>query len=503
MLFNSFEFIFLFLPFTLFAFFQLGKWGYYRAAIAWLIAASLFFYGWGNISYLGLLIVSIAFNYFVGLALSRRYRAIVFNQKGLLAFGVLVNLGLLGYFKYSNFFLSTTNDILGTSFNLQTIILPLAISFYTFNQIAYLVDAYHKKANEYNFLNYCLFIIFFPHLIAGPIVHHKEMISQFEQESIYRLNHENLAVGLAIFCIGIFKKVVIADEVATYAQAAFASAAQEGASLTFFEAWAGAIHYSFQLYFDFSGYSDMAIGLALMFNIKFPLNFDSPYKAVNIIEFWRRWHITLSNLLRDYIYIPLGGNRKGKLRRYLNLMITMLLGGLWHGAGWTFVVWGGLHGIYLVINHQWHVFRRGLGHDLTKTSWWSRGLGCLVTFLAVVVAWVFFRAENMGTALRMLEAMVGVNGVSFEVSMEIGKRMLVLLPIIVWFTPNTQQWMEQYNPTLEQRVTKPSSTESNRLWKTLQPQPNVAFGIILGILTFISLQTLIAAPPSEFLYFNF
>ena len=499
MLFNSFEFILLFLPLTLFAFFQIGRQGHHQGAIAWLVAASLFFYAWWNVSYLGLLVISIVFNYFVGLAISR-YKVLLDKPKWLLAFGVVVNLGLLGYFKYTNFFIDTTNDLFGTSFHFNVIILPLAISFYTFQQIAYLVDVYRGHFEELNFVRYCLFVSFFPQLIAGPILHPKEILPQFSKQ-VYQVNPENIALGLAIFSIGLFKKVIIADEVAIYANSAF-SAAQAGASLTFLEAWSGAIHYSFQLYFDFSGYSDMAIGLALLFNIKFPLNFDSPYKAVDIIDFWRRWHMTLSRFLRDYIYIPLGGNRQGELQRYRNLMITMLLGGLWHGAGWTFVLWGGLHGIYLVINHQWHAFQRFLGRNYSKSYGWSRGLGCLVTFLAVVVAWVFFRAENIDAALRMLKAMAGANGVSFKSSLEIGKRMLVLLPIIVWFTPNTQQWIEQYKLTLEQPVIKPGSTRSVRLWE-LQGQLNVAFGVLVGALMFISLQTIIAAPPSDFLYFNF
>lgn len=501
MLFNSFEFL-LFSAIALFVFFQLGKLRYYKVAISWLVGASLFFYAWWNFSYLRLIVISIVFNYFIGLALGSE-KITFTNRKILLAFGICINLVLLGYYKYTDFFLDATNELLDRSFNYRYIILPLAISFYTFQQIAYLVDVYTGKFKEVNFLQYSLFVIFFPQLIAGPIVHAKDVIAQVYQKHIYQFNPANMAVGLTIFCLGLFKKVVIADEVANYASAAFNTAAQDNASLTFMEAWVGALHYSFQLYFDFSGYSDMAIGLALMFNIKFPMNFNSPYKAVDIIDFWRRWHITLSNFLRDYVYIPLGGNRQGKLRRYLNLMITMLLGGLWHGAGWTYVIWGGLHGIYLVINNIWHDLRRSLGHDLSKSPMWSRVLGCIVTFLAVVVAWVFFRAENMDAAFRMLKAMVGANGISFATSLEIGKRMLLLLPIVVWFTPNTQQWMEKFSPTLEQSEKKSALPMRDRWWEKLHWQPNTTFGILVGILIFISLQTLIAAPKSEFLYFNF
>ena len=529
MLFSSYEFIFLFLPINLFIFFQLGRRGYYQLAIATLVAASLFFYGWWDASYLVVLLGSIFFNYFIGLTLSRPdiYKTLPVNRKDLLIFGIVVNLGLLGYFKYTNFLITITNYFFNTPLEVEHIILPLAISFFTFTQIAYLIDAYNKEAQECNFLNYCLFVTFFPHLIAGPIVHHKEMSPQFKQQKTYQFSNENIAVGLTIFFLGLFKKVVLADSIAVYANAVFNATAQSE-TLTFFEAWVGAIAYTLQLYFDFSGYSDMAIGAARMFGIKFPLNFNSPYKAVNISEFWRRWHITLSNFLRDYLYIPLGGNRKGKLRRYLNLMITMMLGGLWHGAGWTFVVWGGLHGIYLVINHQWHCFRRVLGHD-SSNHWWSQALGCLITFLAVIVAWVFFRAQNMSAALTMLRAMIGANGVSlppflstrlafmqnwgiqFDGVMQVtGLRLpfvaswIFFLLFITWFTPNTKQWMVKYDPvTQHQYVVDNSLNSINYRWQKLQWHPTVTFGSIVGVLAFVCVKTLLAASSSEFLYFNF
>jgi len=503
MLFNSFEFVFLFLPITLLIFFQIGRRGYYKLASAWLVAASLFFYGWWEVSYLALLLVSMLFNYFVGVALSRRYTTTLINSKQVLIFGIVVNLGLLGYFKYANFLVSSTNSFFGTSFNLQTIILPLAISFFTFTQIAYLVDAYRGEAKEYDFLKYCLFITFFPHLIAGPIIHHNQLLPQFEQKSVYYLNSEDIGVGLTIFSLGLSKKVLLADSAAIYASPVFAAAAS-GAQLTFYEAWTGALAYSLQLYFDFSGYSDMAIGAARMFGIKFPLNFNSPYKAVNIIDFWRRWHITLSNFLRDYLYISLGGNRKGKLRRHTNLMITMLLGGLWHGAGWTFVVWGGLHGIYLVINHQWHSFRRSLGHDLKKNHWWSQWLSILVTFLAVVVSWVIFRAENMETAIAMLAAMFGANGFSLASSLPIDKKVVLLMILFVWLFPNTQQLTGQYNPALDyQPIAEDTPGWGNRLWQKLQWQPTALTSFLVSLLTFMTILKMLSVTHSEFLYFDF
>jgi D-alanyl-lipoteichoic acid acyltransferase DltB (MBOAT superfamily) len=358
----------------------------------------------------------------------------------------------------------------------------------------------------YNFLHYCLFVTFFPQLIAGPIVHHREMLPQFAKNTIYKLNYDHLAVGLTIFFLGLFKKVFLADGVAVYATPVF-DAAESGLTLTFFEAWAGALAYSLQLYFDFSGYSDMAIGIARMFGVRLPLNFHSPYKAVNIIDFWRRWHMTLSRFLRDYVYIPLGGNRKGKSRRYVNLMITMLLGGLWHGAGWTFVVWGALHGFYLMINHGWRALRRALGHDLSGSSWWGRGLSLVITFMAVVVAWVFFRSESFGGAMQVLEGMSGVNGFSlpsawlqkagslaglenmgivFAEIMVTGFDKFWIINIffgllIVWFMPNTQQFMDG---------------------KTrLQWQASAAWAVSMALVATIALLSLTRV--SEFLYFQF
>ncbi len=505
MLFNSWQFIFLFLPVTVFIFFQIGRLGKHKLALGWLVAVSLFFYGWWNPAYLSLLILSILFNYFVGYALSQPV-AMPLNKKWILAIGIAVNLALISYFKYANFFISTVNDLMETTFNLEKIILPLAISFFTFEQIAYLVDVYRGQTKENNFLNYCLFVTFFPRLIAGPIIRHQEVMPQFANPAIYRLDLEDLAVGITIFLIGLCKKVLLADYIAPYATPVFQAAA-DGVPLTFYEAWAGALAYSFQLYFDFSGYSDMAIGAARMFRIKLPLNFDSPYKAVNIIDFWRRWHITLSNFLRDYLYIPLGGNRKGEFRRNINLMITMLLGGLWHGAGWTFIFWGGLHGFYLCINHLWRGFRQSLGNDLRKSQWWSRGVGCLVTFFAVVIAWVVFRAENMNAAIGIIKAMCGANGFSLSPSpspvIPSAKTVLLAFCLIIWLAPNTQQWMILYNPALTQPRAKTPFSWCNNLWQKLQWRPGKAFGIIIGVLAFIVLKTVFDAPQSEFLYFNF
>ncbi|GAB4178328.1 MAG: MBOAT family protein [Rhodocyclaceae bacterium] len=408
MLFNSPEFIYLFLPVALAGYFGLARWSH-RVAATWLTAASLFFYGWWNPAYVGLLLGSIFFNYAMGLVLAREsLRPREARRSALLALAVGVDLGLLAYFKYANFFLESANAVLGTRWHAGDIILPLGISFFTFTQIAFLVDAWRGIAREFNFIHYGLFVTYFPHLIAGPVLHHKEMMPQFGRPATYRPDWENLAVGLTIFAIGLFKKVVLADGVADYARPVFA-AAGEGPALSFLEAWGGALAYTLQLYFDFSGYSDMAIGISRLFGVTLPLNFNSPYQALNIADFWRRWHMTLSRFLRDYLYIPLGGSRRGGARRYVNLMLTMLLGGLWHGAGWTFVVWGALHGFYLVVNHAWENVKQRL--SLPSGCGWTRALAWSITFLAVVVGWVFFRAESLDAALAMLAAMCGANGI--------------------------------------------------------------------------------------------
>lgn len=506
MLFNSIEFIFLFLPITILLCFITSRIFYSKWAI-FCVAASLFFYAWWNPIYLILLIFSILFNFYIGFLLSIDSTRTIIRQS-LLSLGISVNLGLIAYFKYTNFFIESLNAIINTDFSYHPIILPLGISFFTFQQIAYLVDSYRKETKEYNLLYYSLFVSFFPQLIAGPIVHHKEIIPQFTNKHIVRFSSENIAVGLTFFLLGLFKKVLLADSiVADVANKTF-DAAVTGSELSFLDAWLGTLAYSFQLYFDFSGYSDMAIGAARMFGIQLPINFNSPYKAVSISDFWRRWHITLSNFLRDYLYIPLGGSRKGKLRRYFNLIITMLLGGLWHGAGWTFVIWGGLHGIYLVINHQWRSLRKSLGHDFQKSSWWSQVLGCLITFLAVIVAWVFFRAENMVASFNILEAMYGKNGISLSLTILTTNKLMFLikiifLGIIIWCLPNTNQLISNYFIVNSKSEKYQNKKNIYRFLKDYVLQTNMIGGIALGVELFVVFKILIKAPESDFLYFNF
>ncbi len=522
MLFNSYVFLFAFLPVTLLGFHLIGKQGHHRVAISWLVGASLFFYGWWNPAYLGLILGSILFNYAVGVALLGR------PNKLTLFLGVAANLGVLGYFKYANFFIDNINSLVGSDIILEQIILPLGISFFTFQQITYLVDAYRGETREYNFLHYCLFVTFFPQLIAGPIVHHKEMLPQFAKDALHGLKSKNLAVGFTIFIIGLFKKVVLADGIAVHATSVF-DGAENGVYLTFFEAWGGALAYSFQLYFDFSGYSDMAIGLARMFGIRLPLNFNSPYKAISIIDFWRRWHITLSRFLRDYLYIPLGGNRKGETRRFTNLMITMLLGGLWHGAGWNFILFGLAHGTYIVICGAWVKVKKSISNNrIIKSTVAANSIGRVITFLAVVLAFVPFRAESMDGTSNMLTAMLGGHGLSlsplligrignaeqwllehgvvfhgmfhnhvFGADPRWGIAWVVTLLLASTLLPNTQQLLRRYRPALETYKNEiPCLRHRWAEWRPTAPWALITFGIF--IITILSLTQ-----ASEFLYFQF
>jgi len=340
------------------------------------------------------------FNYVIGNSLNENFQNVKLHKKTLLVFGIIANVALLGYFKYADFLIENINLSIGASVPLLHLALPLAISFFTFQQIAYLVDSYRGETAEYDFLNYALFVTFFPQLIAGPIVHHAEMMPQFASRWNLVKRYKNIALGLFIFSIGLFKKVVLADSFAIWATAGF----DHATTLSLLDAWATSLSYTFQLYFDFSGYTDMAIGAALLFNIKLPINFHSPYKALDIQDFWRRWHITLSRFLKDYIYIPLGGNKKGSLRTYTNLLSTFILGGIWHGAGWTFIFWGFLHGMALVIHRFW----KTLGFKMPKILAW------FITFNFINIAWVFFRAKEWEDAIKVLKGMVNIEYIAFS-----------------------------------------------------------------------------------------
>ena len=461
MLFNSFEFIFLFLPITFFIYFYLLNQNYRVVAKGFLVLSSLFFYSWWNIIYLPLILLSMFFNY--GIAKKLNYK----KNKILLTFGISGNLLLLGYFKYVDFFIQNINYFISDNILLLHLALPLAISFFTFQQIAYLIDSYRQETDEYDFLNYALFVSFFPQLIAGPIVHHKEMMPQFANSVNLIRNNKNIIGGILLFSIGLFKKVIIADSFAVWATKGF----DVSETLTFIEGWITSLSYTLQLYFDFSGYTDMAIGLALIFNIKLPINFNSPYKAKNIQDFWRRWHITLSRFLRDYIYIPLGGSKVGDIRTYSNLMITFILGGLWHGAGWTFLFWGFLHGIALVIHRVWTNF----GFKLNKLLAW------FITFNFINITWIFFRAKEWDDAIKVLSAMFNFSrlNISFD-PLSLGYVVMGL--IITLFSKNSQE----VSTFLEKKL--------------------YYLYIILFLLTISFLQMnnmIVSSKISEFLYFNF
>ncbi|MGZ3254503.1 MAG: MBOAT family O-acyltransferase, partial [Burkholderiaceae bacterium] len=446
MLFNSYSFIFLFLPVVFIGMFALGRTSH-RLAALWLGLASLAFYAVWDVRFVFLLLASIGFNYGAGYWIGQRRAAGATKQASYaLVAAITCNLVLLGYFKYAHFFITSANQIFGSHFLSPELILPLGISFFTFTQIAFLVDVHRGITREYNPETYLLFVTYFPHLIAGPVLHHKQMMPQFANPSTYRINPEHVAVGLTIFVLGLAKKVLVADNLAEHATPIF-NAVRDGQILTMLETWTGALAYTMQIYFDFSGYSDMAVGLSLLFNIRLPMNFDSPYKATSIIDFWRRWHMTLSRFLRDYLYVPLGGNRKGPARRYVNLMATMLLGGLWHGAGWTFIIWGGLHGFYLMINHAWREMMSRLGWRME-----GRLINLLfgaITFIAVVVAWVFFRADTFTTAYTMLGSMFGAHELMPKSWVPSREALKVIVPflILAWTFPNVRQMLIDYKPT--------------------------------------------------------
>ncbi len=394
MIFSSFEFIFLFLPITIFFYFQINKFINHFWGKIFLVLASLFFYGYWNPQYVLLILLSCLVNFRLGSYLIPGKEKTNPARRVFLIAGIAGNLLFLGFFKYFNFLIQNVNFIFHGSFDYLEIILPLAISFFTFQQIAYLVDSYRGKTREYDIVNYFLFVTFFPQLIAGPIVHHSEVIPQFENTSNRFINYDNLSIGFYLFAIGLFKKAVIADSLSLFVDAGYKS----GDPLTFIEAWIVSLSYTFQLYFDFSGYTDMGLGAARMMNIVLPQNFLSPYKSLNIQEFWKRWHITLGRWLSNYLYIPLGGNRLGSWRTYRNLMITFLLGGFWHGAGWTFIIWGFLHGLATVCHRIWKsMFLR-----------MPRWLAWFITFQFVNAAWVFFRAPDISSALQVFEGMLGL-----------------------------------------------------------------------------------------------
>ena len=390
MLFNSQAFIVGFLPIVLALYYALASHRTARQALV--VLASLVFYGWWDVRFVPLLAGLTVANWLIAKWFGTH------RARWIPLFGVALNLAVLGLFKYADFFRSTADALLGDAFHPWNLILPLGISFFVFQKISYLIDLYRGDRHVYSFLDFCMFVVFFPQLIAGPIVRHNEIIHQFSLDPRRPQMWENLSRGFVLFVIGVAKKVALADTLAMVADPLFGKAATTALSAV--EAWIATAAYTLQIYFDFSGYSDMAIGLALMFGLRLPVNFNAPYCADSIRDFWRRWHMTLSRFLRDYLYIPLGGNHCGAIRQVFNVIVTMLLGGLWHGASWTFVVWGGAHGLALAVNHVW----QSLGLRLPRPFAWA------ITLLFVMAGWVLFRSADFATAGDMLRSIVGQHG---------------------------------------------------------------------------------------------
>jgi D-alanyl-lipoteichoic acid acyltransferase DltB (MBOAT superfamily) len=510
-LFNSYAFIAGFLPLVLAAAWLVARLVGRRAVVPVLLLGSLFFYAWWYPPALALLVASITVNYGLGRAIRGAARAGRRRRARLLVGGgVAANLATIGWFKYANFLAGNLSALTGGDPFVHDVALPLGISFFTFQQIAYLVDQLEGRAGDDAPLDYALFISFFPQLIAGPIVRHREFLPQLDGDRSFRFTGGDLALGLTIFAIGLVKKTVIADGIAVNVSPAFA-AAEQGAPLTLLEAWCAALGYTLQIYFDFSGYSDMAIGLGRLFGLKLPTNFNSPYKARSIIEFWRRWHITLSRFLREYLYIPLGGNRRGRARRWGNLLITMLLGGLWHGAGWTFILWGGLHGLMLCLNHAWRYLRRGRPGRL------ERGLLAALTFLAIVVTWVFFRADSLDGAGQVLAGMAGLNGLVLPDAWS-GRYGPVMPALAAWGVPFADLehfhgfrqlaalaggfalcWLAPNSGQIARRLAAP------RAWPMplRHPMGQAVAGTAFGGLACYALVRLYVGGYNEFLYFQF
>ena len=456
-----------------------------------LLLASYAFYAWWRADFLVLLAGSTCVNFVLGREIEARAARLA-DRRGLLIAGLVFNLGLIALFKYDTLFVSTANDVLGIGLPVPHFFLPLAISFFTFEQISYLVDADAGKTHNYSLLDYALFVAYFPHLIAGPIVRHNDLIPQFRQ---LRSRNDDLATGMTLFTIGLAKKSLIADNLAPFADAIF-NAAGRGIATGPTDSWLGTLFFAFQIYFDFSAYSDMALGSSVMMGIRLPVNFHSPYKAASIIEFWRRWHISLSAFLRDYLYIPLGGNRGGRARRYLNLFITMLLGGLWHGANWTFMLWGGLHGLYLSINHAFRHATKGMSAP-PALRLPMRAASVLVTFAATSLAWIVFRAPDLASAGRIAGGLLGGGHSSIVSFSPLAAVTLALLFALVWFAPNSMQLLWRHDPALPSPYPNDPVTPATRLsWQPTRWQA-AAYGL-LCIMAVLALSNL-----KPFIYFQF
>lgn len=541
MLFNSYEFIFLFLPITVVTFFILGNFSR-TLALRWLITASLFFYAWWRPLNVLLIAPSILINF----AAARGLQELLTQEKrrsamALLLLGIAFNVAFLGYFKYANFFVDAVNDVFVSRFFLAHIVLPLGISFITFQKIAFLIDVHSRRVESFTLQDYCLFVLFFPQLIAGPIVHYREMMPQFQRAPCV-FNKENVAVGVTLFVFGLCKKAFLADGIAPMVTSIYDQAAA-GQSISFFSAWMAAIGFTFQLYFDFSGYTDMALGIARFFGIRLPPNFNSPLRASSIIDFWLRWHMTLTRFLTAYIYNPLtlwltrrrmakglrgfGGQHTTFGAFVILLMfptiLTMCISGLWHGAGYLFILWGLLHGIFLTINHGWRVLVRKLWPDTRGSSWHAQMLGFLLTFVSVVTSMVFFRSSTMRSAIDVVKGMAGINGFELppsayarltpiaswlhslgitqgpaDITFAVLAYWIVALGAIAFFCPNTLQIMARFEPALG--VT---ATESYKVgaYSKLNWEPSLGWAVVMAIIAGVGILHL--GGVSEFLYWQF
>ena len=482
MLFNSIQYILVFLPVVVILYYIMLKYRLIFASQIWLIIASIVFYSWWDPKYTTLLLLSMLMNFSIGNCFQAKIFQDDYKRKCLLIFGLTLNILILGYYKYTNFFIDNINHIFGTDITITKIVLPLGISFFTFTQIAYIVDAYKREADEYSFSNYLLFVTFFPHLIAGPILHHKEIMPQFNELKRKVLRYDNITKGLFLFIIGLFKKTCLADVLSLYVANGYCN----NTNITTLEAWIIMLCYTLQIYFDFSGYTDMAIGSAKMLNIDLPINFNSPYKAISVQDFWKRWHITLSRFLRDYIYIPLGGNRKGELRAYSNILTTMLIGGLWHGASWLFVLWGGLHGLAQCIHKLY------LKTKIQIPKWFA----IFITFMFVNFTWVIFRAQNINQAKGIYQNLFNINNFIipktynldfiFKDSGNMYSYILLILPlslIIVFLCKNSLEIINCININSSKKA--------------------IVYGILFAFLFIICLLKISISNYSEFIYFNF
>lgn len=506
MLFNSYVFIFAFLPMTIIGALAVNRW--FPAYIkVWIAAASLGFYTWWEPAMVWILLTSVFVNYgLLRLALSRPPGSQA--RSATVALGVVVNLGFLGWFKYAGFLAFNLNTLFAAGLDIGSVVLPLGISFFTFQKLALLIDVQRGEVEDIRFLDFLVFVTFFPQLIAGPIVLFTEVHDQFRRLGSLVPQWDYIRVGLTIFAMGLAKKILLADNMEHFATPVF-NAAAAGKAMTAVEAWVGALSYTFQLYFDFSAYSDMAIGLAWMFGIALPFNFNSPYKATSIIDFWRRWHVTLSRFLKVYLYVPLGGNRYGRGRRHLNLLLVMVLGGLWHGAAWTFVAWGVLHGLYLVLNHLWRDWRGRLAVAPPPSARWAERVAAwTLTFVCVVVAWVLFRADSFAAAWIILKAMfdpAGIAGVFTHAYTFFGSNIvpdanvtpqwLAIAFVICLALPNTLDLIGSRFPLVE------GHRHPGKPLLRLHWRDNLAWAAFTGLCLAIGVLGL--SRPQVFIYFQF